>query len=173
MSYRVFHILAQKGNVVLTVKENDPALSIANLLIRHNIGGAPVVDTNGALVGMISERTIVSALSQHGPSIFSLTAKEIMLTEIPIASPDDSIFDIACRMTWSRSRHVPVEEEGKLVGLISIGDIVKLRAENAEQEVQELQDYVTGSNHAAVNPRNTMIPSACETPTERLSKHKN
>lgn len=152
MSSRVFHILAQKGNVVLTVKEDDPVLSVANLLIRHNIGGAPVLGVNGALAGMVSERAIVNALTQYGPNIASLTAKEIMLKETPTASPDDNIFDIANRMTWSRSRHVPVLEDGKLVGLVSIGDIVKLRAENAEQEAQELQDYVTGSNHAAVKP---------------------
>ncbi|MGV4856034.1 CBS domain-containing protein [Acetobacter senegalensis] len=173
MSSRVFHILAQKGNVVLTVKEDDPVLSVANLLIRHNIGGAPVLGANGALAGMVSERAIVNALTQYGPNIASLTAKEIMLKETPTASPDDNIFDIANRMTWSRSRHVPVLEDGKLVGLVSIGDIVKLRAENAEQEAQELQDYVTGSNHAAVKPHDDSPRTSSKAQHKIRTNHRN
>ncbi|ATJ92696.1 MULTISPECIES: CBS domain-containing protein [Acetobacter] len=173
MSSRIFHILAQKGNVVLTVKEDDPVLSVANLLIRHNIGGAPVMGANGALAGMVSERAIVNALTQYGPNIASLTAKEIMLKETPTASPDDNIFDIANRMTWSRSRHVPVLEDGKLVGLVSIGDIVKLRAENAEQEAQELQDYVTGSNHAAVKPHDDSSRTSSKAQHKIRTNHRN
>ncbi|NHO33696.1 CBS domain-containing protein [Acetobacter fallax] len=152
MSSQVFHILARKGRVVITVREDDPVLSVADTLIRHNIGGVPVVDSDGKLAGLISERVIVSALSKRGKDISSLVAKDIMLTGIPTATSDDSIYDVACRMTYSRSRHVPVLEDGKLTGLVSIGDIVKLRAENAEHEAQELQDYVTGSDHASVLP---------------------
>ncbi|GBQ56121.1 CBS domain-containing protein [Komagataeibacter swingsii] len=161
MSSRVFHILAQKGRTVITVRADDPILSVAATLARHNIGGAPVLGPDGQLVGLVSEKMIVHALSRHGADITTLTAGDIMARDIPTATPDDSIYDIACRMTYSRNRHVPVLENGKLAGLVSIGDIVKLRAENAEQEAQELQDYVTGSDHAAVQPPNDVPPMQC------------
>ncbi|GBR06222.1 CBS domain-containing protein [Acetobacter oeni] len=150
MSSRVFHILARKGHSVITVGENDTVLSIASTLMQHNIGGAPVVDSAGNLVGLVSEKTIVSTVANQKKDFSTLLAKNIMQTNMPTAIPDDSIYDIACRMTYYRTRHVPVLEDGKLAGLVSIGDIVKLRAENAEQEAQELQDYVTGSDHASV-----------------------
>ncbi|MCE2575241.1 CBS domain-containing protein [Komagataeibacter sp. FNDCR2] len=150
MSSRVFHILARKGHTVITVREDDPIPAVADILAQHNIGGAPVIGPDGGMVGLVSEKMIVNALAQRGPDISSVRARDIMRTDIPTATPDDSIYDIACRMTYSRSRHMPVLEDGKLAGLVSIGDIVKLRAENAEQEAAELQDYVTGSDHAAV-----------------------
>ncbi|GCE89107.1 putative cystathionine-beta-synthase O [Komagataeibacter diospyri] len=161
MSSRVFHILAQKGRTVITVRADDPILDVATALARHNIGGAPVLGPDEQLVGLVSEKMIVHALSQHGADIAALTAKDIMTRDMPTATPDDSIYDIACRMTYSRNRHVPVLENGKLAGLVSIGDIVKLRAENAEQEAQELQDYVTGSDHAAVQSPNDTPPMQC------------
>ncbi|MBE7728919.1 CBS domain-containing protein [Komagataeibacter sp. FXV3] len=161
MSSHVFHILAQKGNTVITVRADDPILSVATTLARHNIGGAPVLGPDEQLVGLVSEKGIVHALSQHGADMATLAAKDVMAKDMPTASPDDSIYDIACRMTYSRNRHVPVLENGKLVGLVSIGDIVKLRAENAEQEAQELQDYVTGSDHAAVQPPTDTSPRQC------------
>ncbi|ARW15865.1 CBS domain-containing protein [Komagataeibacter europaeus] len=161
MSSRVFHILAQKGSTVITVRADDPILDVAATLARHNIGGAPVLGDDGQLVGLVSEKGIVHALSLHGADISTLTAEDIMATDMPVATPDDSIYDIACRMTYSRNRHVPVLENEKLVGLVSIGDIVKLRAENAEHEVQELEDYVTGSDHAAVQPPTDTSPHRC------------
>ncbi|MBV1838161.1 CBS domain-containing protein [Acetobacter estunensis] len=161
MSSHVFHILAQKGSTVITVKADDPVVSVATTLTQHNIGGAPVLDPDEHLIGMVSEKGIVRALSQRGADISTLTAKDIMTKDMPTATPDDSIYDIACRMTYSRTRHVPILENEKLVGLISIGDIVKLRAENAEQEARELQDYVTGSDHAAVQPPHKVLPTQC------------
>ncbi|ARW10754.1 CBS domain-containing protein [Acetobacter ascendens] len=162
MSSHVFHILAQKGSAVITVQANDPIVRVATTLAQHNIGGAPVLGPDGQLIGLVSEREIVRALSEHSTNISTLTAKDIMAKNISTATPDDSIYDIACRMTYSRNRHVPVLENGKLVGLVSIGDIVKLRAENAEQEARELQDYVTGSDHAAVQPPNETPSMQCE-----------
>ncbi len=164
MSSNVFHILARKGRVVITVREDDPVLSVAETLIRHNIGGTPVVGPDGGLVGLVSERMIVRALAERGSGISSLSAKDIMLRDVPTASPDDSIYDVACRMTVSRNRHMPVIEDGKLSGLVSIGDLVKLRAENAEYEARELQDYVTGSDHGAVQPPGASPFAGCEPP---------
>lgn len=161
MSSHVFHILAQKGSTVITVKADDPVVHVATILAQHNIGGAPVLGPDGQLIGMISEKGIVHMLSEHGADISALTAKDIMTKDMPTATPDDSIYDIACRMTYSRNRHVPVLDNGKLVGLVSIGDIVKLRAENAEQEARELQDYVTGSDHASVQPPHETPPMQC------------
>lgn len=158
MSSRVFHILAQKGGTVITVSADDPILDVATMLARHNIGGAPVLDPDGRLVGLVSEKGIVHALSQRGADISTLTAKDVMTRDMPTATPDDSIYDVACRMTYSRNRHVPIMENGKLVGLVSIGDIVKLRAENAEQEARELQNYVTGTDHAGVQFPNDAPP---------------
>ena len=161
MSSRVFHILAQKGNNVITVKADDPVLAVADTLARHNIGGAPVVDPDGRLVGLVSEKMIVNALAQKGPDISTLHAGDIMRTDIPTATPDDSIYDLSCRMTYSRSRHIPVVEDGELAGVVSIGDVVKLRAENAEQEARELQDYVTGSDHASVQSQKSAPLMQC------------
>lgn len=158
MSSRVFHILAQKGGTVITVSADDPILDVATTLARHNIGGAPVLGPDAQLLGLVSEKGIVHALSQRGADIVTLKAKDVMTRDMPTATPDDSIYDVACRMTYSRNRHVPVMENAKLVGLVSIGDIVKLRAENAEQEARELQNYVTGTDHAAVQFPNDAPP---------------
>ncbi|WP_308721540.1 CBS domain-containing protein [Komagataeibacter xylinus] len=166
MSSRVFHILAQKGGTVITVRADDPILGVATTLTQHNIGGAPVLDPDGQLLGLVSEKGIVHALSHHGADIITLTARDIMTKDMPTATPEDSIYDLACRMTYSRNRHVPVLENGKLVGLVSIGDIVKLRAETAEQEARELQDYVTGSDHGAVQP-------PADTPLHQCGEKKN
>ncbi|KON64380.1 hypoxic response protein 1 [Komagataeibacter europaeus] len=134
MRSHVFHILAQKGRTVITVRAGDTVLDVTTTLARHNIGGAPVVGPDEQLVGLISEKMIVHAPSQRGPDLAILTARNVMTRDMPTATPDGSIHDIACRMTYSRSRHIPVLEKGTLPGLISEGDIIKLRAENAEQE---------------------------------------
>ncbi|WP_408885633.1 CBS domain-containing protein [Komagataeibacter xylinus] len=118
MSSRVFHILAQKGSTVITVRADDPILGVATTLAQHNIGGAPVLDPDGQLLGLVSEKGIVNALSRHGADILTLTARDIMTKDMPTATPEDSIYDLACRMTYSRNRHVPVLENGKLVGLV-------------------------------------------------------
>ncbi len=158
MRSHVFHILAQKGRTVITVRAGDTVLDVTTTLARHNIGGAPVVGPDEQLVGLISEKMIVHALSQRGPDLALLTARNIMTRDMPTATPDDSIHDIACRMTYSRSRHIPVLEKGKLAELISEGDIVKLRAENTEQEAQELHEYIIGSGHTAVQFSAGMSP---------------
>ncbi|MBO1325730.1 CBS domain-containing protein [Acetobacter sp. TBRC 12305] len=162
MSSRVFHILAQKGRMVITVREDDLVTTLADILVHNNIGGAPVVDAQGKLVGLVSEKTIVRAVSEHGAGLSTLFVKDIMSTDVPTATPDDSLYDVACRMTTFRARHMPVLEDGKLVGLVSIGDVVKLRAATAEEEARELQAYVTGNGHAAVLPHEDVPSIQCE-----------
>lgn len=166
---QVFNILAQKGNVVVTVGEDDPVTAIADSLIRHNIGSVPVMDTQGRLVGLISERMIVKAFAERPDDLAILRARDVMLRDVPTARPDDTLQDVACRMTFTRSRHMPVIEDGHLAGIVSIGDVVKFRADTAEQEAQDLQHYVTGSDHASVQPPHAPVEKRCNLETGRMS----
>ena len=171
MSSRVFHILAKKGRMVITVREDDLVTTLADILVRHNIGGAPVIDAQGKLVGLVSEKSIVRAVSEHGAGLSLLYVKDIMATDVPTAAPDDSLYDVACRMTDFHARHMPVLKDGKLVGMVSIGDVVKLRAATAEEEARELQAYVVGNGHAAVQPHDDVPAMLCERGAAPMHKY--
>jgi CBS domain-containing protein len=132
-------ILKQKGTDVTTI---DPETSIkraADWLRVKNIG-ALVVTSGTAVLGLISEREIVRAFSQHGETVASMPVKDIMRQGVITVSPDESVNRVMRLMTHHRVRHMPVLHNGKLAGIISIGDVVKHRLEDLELETNVLRD---------------------------------
>jgi len=132
-------ILRRKGTDVTTI---DPEASIkraADWLRAKNIG-ALVVTSENAVVGLISEREIVHAFSRYGETTGSMPVKEIMQFGVTTVSPDESINRVMKLMTHHRVRHMPVLRGGKLVGIVSIGDVVKSRLEDLELETNVLRD---------------------------------
>jgi CBS domain-containing protein len=138
-------ILKHKGYEVTTV---DPTLTVdrlASVLADHRIGAALVVDSAGQLLGIVSERDIVRCLAANGTRTLEMTAGQLMTRALQVARPDTTVAEAMARMTVGRFRHLPVLEQGTLVGLISIGDVVKARIMEQEDEVDSLKAYVAGS----------------------------
>jgi CBS domain-containing protein len=132
-------ILKQKGTDVATIDQETSIKRAADWLRVKNIG-ALVVTSGEAVLGLISEREIVHALSHHGEAAASMPVKEFMRHGVITVSPDESVDRVMKLMTRHRVRHMPVLRAGKLVGIISIGDVVKHRLGDLELETNVLRD---------------------------------
>ncbi|GAB6053176.1 CBS domain-containing protein [Magnetospira thiophila] len=133
-------ILKSKTKVVITVREEDTLETASTLLASNRIGAMPVRDATGKLVGILSERDIVRALSQQGAKAHSAKVSGFMSTNLVTCQPGDSCKAIMESMTGRRIRHLPVLENGDLVGVVSQGDVVKVRLEQTELEKAVLKD---------------------------------
>ena len=132
-------ILRRKGTEVTTITPDASIKRAADWLRAKNIG-ALVVTSGDAILGLISEREIVHAFSRHGEAAGSMLVKEIMQYGVTTVSPDETIHRVMNLMTHHRVRHMPVVQGGKLVGIVSIGDVVKYRLEDLELEANVLRD---------------------------------
>lgn len=144
MSVRVSAILERKGTDVVTVSRDTMLLAAAEALSRHGIGALVVSDDGDSVDGIVSERDIVHQLARFGTAAVKRSVAEMMSTEVRTCSPDAPIEELMALMTEQRIRHVPVMSDGQLCGIVSIGDIVKLRLDQLEVEKQTLEQYVTG-----------------------------
>ena len=135
-------ILKNKGREVVSVAPNDPVLSVARVLTERGIGAALVRDPAGALLGIISERDIVRGMANQGQGTTQLPAEKLMTRDLVTVTPQTRVSEAMELMTRRRVRHLPVLENGQLTGLVSIGDLVKLRIDEAEHEAAELKAYV-------------------------------
>lgn len=138
-------ILKHKGHQVVTLTPDARVLSVAALLTRSGIGAAPVVDVDGHLVGMVSERDIVACMARHGRDALTMAVERIMTAPVQVIDPATTVAQAMEIMTDRRIRHLPVLEGGRMVGLVSIGDVVKARIMTQETEVNSLKAYVAGS----------------------------
>jgi CBS domain-containing protein len=138
----VHSILTRKGSTVCTIEPTASVADAAKSLAYHGIGALVVLDAEGQTVGIISERDIVRALSAMGRAALETPVAEVMTRKVTICSRKDKIVDLMRRMTKGRFRHFPVIEEGRLVGIVSIGDVVKSRLEELEQETNALSEYI-------------------------------
>ncbi|MGB3355146.1 MAG: CBS domain-containing protein [Mycobacterium sp.] len=139
---RISDVLRNKGATVATI---TPETSVAGLLTElsvRNIGAMVVVSPDG-LLGIVSERDVVRMLHEIGAELLNRPVSEIMTTLVATCSPDDSVDNLSVLMTTNRVRHVPVVVDGRLAGIVSIGDVVKIRMEELEREQQQLQAYIT------------------------------
>ena len=132
-------ILRRKGTDVTTITPESSVKRAADWLRAKNIG-ALVVTTENAVLGLISEREIVHAFSRYGETAGSMLVKEIMQFGVTAVPPDESVIRVMNLMTHHRVRHMPVLRDGKLVGIVSIGDVVKHRLEDLELETNVLRD---------------------------------
>lgn len=137
-------LLANKTGRVITIIPEAPAALAAHLLIRHEVGGLPVVTTDGGLVGFLAERELVRALDQHEGSVERLTVDRIMRRPAPTCRMDDPLPDVMARMTRDRLRHMVAVQDNEIVGIVSVGDLVKHQLEQIRLEAGVLRDYVAG-----------------------------
>ncbi len=137
----VREILKQKGVDVFTTRDEEVAKTVLHELLSRRIGSAVVVDRGGKIVGIFSERDIVHGIGRHGTDALALPVSELMTTPAPTCRPEDDVTSIMALMTLQRMRHVAVMEDGRLCGVVSIGDIVKHRLDEIQLEVNVLRDY--------------------------------
>jgi CBS domain-containing protein len=138
-------ILKGKGTDVVAVAPADTVLAVARVLTEHRIGAALVRDAAGQLLGIISERDIVVGMANQGQGTTQLPAERLMTRDLVTIAPQTSVTEAMELMTRRRVRHLPVMENGELVGLVSIGDLVKARIDEAEHEAAELKAYVVSA----------------------------
>jgi CBS domain-containing protein len=138
----VSDILSRKGGLVFTVTPGTTVAQIAQQLSTRRIGSVLVLDADSAVAGIVSERDLVQAFAGHGAAALEFEARAVMTRDVITCDPDDSIDDIMETMTRGRFRHLPVVRHGELLGLISIGDVVKARLEEARHETEALRAYI-------------------------------
>lgn len=140
-------ILNAKGSQVVSVGPEDTVLAVARTLAQHRIGAALVRDRDGGILGIISERDVVRGMAGHGPGTTMLPAHQLMTRDLVTVTPKTLVTQALALMTHRRVRHLPVlaEETGRLCGMVSIGDLVKARIEEAEHEAEALRAYVVSA----------------------------
>lgn len=139
---RVQEILMTKGTTVLTVPQEASVMAAAQHLAEKNIGALVVMDSNQNPVGIISERDIVREAARQGVGVFLKPVSTIMTRDLIVAMPEDEIEYVTHTMTNRRIRHLPVIDEGELVGMITIGDVVKAQLAQYEGEVHTLRQHL-------------------------------
>ena len=137
-------ILRQKGAQVVAVAPGDQVASITRTLAQHRIGAVLVLERDRSVAGIVSERDIVRALAGGGEATLNMTAGQLMTRVLHTVTPDTTVQEALRVMTDRRIRHLPVlDRDGKLAGMVSIGDLVKARIADAEREAEDLKAYVS------------------------------
>jgi CBS domain-containing protein len=139
---RIADVLRNKGSEVATITPETSVTGLLAELAVQNIGAMVVVSPDG-LVGIVSERDVVRKLHEQGAALLARPVSEIMTTLVATCTPHDSVNSLSALMTKNRVRHVPVIQDGRLAGIVSIGDVVKTRMEELEAEQEQLQAYIT------------------------------
>ena len=135
-------ILSRKGHTVVTIAPTASLAEATKVLSSHRIGAVIVTGPDGRVIGVLSERDIVRALADHGPAALDRQVDEVMTGRVVTSSEADTVGDIMERMTTGRFRHIPVVDGERLVGVVSIGDVVKHRLEEVERETNAMRDYI-------------------------------
>ena len=138
-------ILRHKGSEVARVAPTATVADISKQLAQRRIGAVLVMDTADQLLGIVSERDIVASLSEHGARVLEMTAAQLMTRVLHTVGPKTTVPEAMEMMTLRRVRHLPVLDSGRLMGVVSIGDVVKARIDQQAQEVDSLKAYVAGA----------------------------
>jgi CBS domain-containing protein len=138
---RVKHLLAAKGKDIWTVEAEDPVLEAIQLLADKHIGALPVM-RNGTLVGIVSERDYARKIILLGRSSAETPVWEIMSAPVTTVSPEDTVHHCMELVTERRVRHLPVVDQGRLVAIVSIGDLVKAVIEEQQETIEQLQRFI-------------------------------
>ena len=141
----VKNILAGKGDNVITINPTADVIAAAKVMAERGIGAVVVLGADHRIVGILSERDLVQALAKHGLAVLSEPVSQVMTREVKTCSEDDTIGDLMARMTVGKFRHLPVVQQEKLIGIVSIGDVVKSRVEEIDQEAKTLREYIQTS----------------------------
>ncbi|MBT3787145.1 MAG: CBS domain-containing protein [Alphaproteobacteria bacterium] len=143
---KVENILTVKGAEIVKVTTSDSVHKTAKLLREMRIGAVLVSDDTvdpAGIAGIISERDIIGGLAVHGAAALDMSVDTMMTRDVHVCGPSDTVDDVMSMMTDKRIRHLPVMENNELVGLISIGDVVKNKIAESEEEARALRDYIT------------------------------
>ena len=145
MSVPVSVILGRKGQEVVTVSGHTTLTEVARMLTAERVGALVVTDADGSVSGMISERDIVRVVAEHGPAALDQPVDAVMTRSVTTCTPATTVTELAAMMTEGRVRHLPVLDEGRLAGIVSIGDVVKSRIDELATQAESLERYVTGT----------------------------
>lgn len=140
---RLRDILERKGWGAITISANVDVATAARIMRDKAVGSLVVIDDNGELAGLVTEHRIVQRFADQSAALAELSVRTLMLHPVPKAQLDTPIDDALRVMTEQRCRHLPVVQGNDLVGLVSIGDIVKARLEEASEEARTLREYIT------------------------------
>lgn len=140
---KIRDLLAVKGNAVETVALDATIADVVERLTSRGIGALVVTGSTGTVDGIISERDVVRLLAAQGSAALGRLVRDEMSSPVTTCSPDEEVTTLMSRMTERRIRHVPVVEAGRLVGIASIGDVVKSRVDQLERDRRELLEYVS------------------------------
>jgi CBS domain-containing protein len=140
----VGQILGAKGSKVVSTTAEATIADVARLLRRERIGAVVVTEAD-RLCGIISERDLARGLADYGAELLEMKVGQLMTSEVVTCTPEDGIDHLMQSMTHGRFRHLPVLQDGRMIGIISIGDVVKHRLEELEAETHQLQDYIAGA----------------------------
>ena len=137
-------ILERKGRDVSTVPPDTTIKAVAEAMTAAKVGALVVSSDGTTLTGIVSERDIVRRLADDGPELLDRPVSDLMTSEVHTCSGSDNVDELMHLMTEHRIRHLPVVADGALVGIISIGDVVKTRVDELEAEKEQLVDYIRG-----------------------------
>lgn len=135
-------VLKAKGHSVVCVQHDETLAAVAATLDRERIGAVVALSESGDVVGVLSERDIVRQIARNGPSGLDMRVDEAMTRDVVFAAPSEGLDVCLERMTDRRVRHLPVLQDGRLAGLVSIGDLVKWKIAAAEAEADSLKAYL-------------------------------
>ena len=138
---KISDLLRDKGSAVATVSPTTSVTELLRVLSEYNIGATVVTEADN-VVGIVSERDIVRRLHERGADLLSAPVGEIMTRNVVTCTPADSVDSLASTMTERRIRHMPVVSDGQLVGIVSIGDVVKSRISQLETDREQLESYI-------------------------------
>ncbi len=141
---RVRDVLAHKGHDVVTVRPDATCRDLIALLARHNIGAVVVSSDGLSVTGIVSERDVVRRLNDQGAGVLDAPVSRIATLQVATCDPDDPLDELRETMTLRRIRHIPVVSKGRLIGIVSIGDVVKSTISQLEDERKHLIDYLQG-----------------------------
>jgi CBS domain-containing protein len=137
---KVAEILKSKGTKVVTMRPGSTIDTVVHRMRLERIGAVIISPDGKSILGVLSERDILHALAEHGADLLRLKAEDLMTREVVTCSREDALQSVMVKMTQRRIRHLPVVEQGQLVGIVSIGDAVKSRLEEVELEANVLRD---------------------------------
>ena len=138
-------ILRTKGQAVATIRPDETVGAAVDALISRNIGALVVSEDGNSVDGIISERDIVHWLAARGADLLALKVSEVMTARVVTCDPSDSVDQLMAEMTNRRIRHFPVVQDGRLCGIVSIGDVVKNRLDEVEYEARSLRSFIAGA----------------------------
>ena len=139
-------ILAAKGGNIISIESTADLAAAAKLLSRHRIGALVVLDGDGRLVGILSERDIVRTMADVGSAVLQLPVAQVMTRNVFTCDVNDSISSVMDRMTKGKFRHLPVLDKDRLVGLVSIGDALKWQVETIREYIHQLEVSIAELN---------------------------